>query len=76
MPATTTITRPRKQRAKGVKPSCSACYFGVRMLCALDLGGPCTTFRPDSPQGLVPPQQPMLLIEADGASLTPELLAA
>lgn len=69
MPATTPITRPRKQRTRGPKPSCETCYFGVRMLCALDLNGPCTTFRPDSPAGLVPPQQPMLLIEAGGAQL-------
>ncbi len=69
MAATTAITRPRKRPAKGPKPSCATCYFGVRMLCALDLNGPCTTFRPDSPDGLVPPQQPMLLVEADGAHL-------
>lgn len=69
MPATTAINGPCKQRAKGPKASCKTCYFGVRMLCALDLNGPCTTFRPDSPAGLVPPHQPMLLIEADGARL-------
>jgi len=73
---TTAIPTSRKQRAKAAKPACKSCYFGVRMLCALDLGGPCTTFRPDSPQGLVPPQQPMLLVEADAVSLAPELAAA
>lgn len=73
LPATTTTTRSRKRRAK---PSCATCYFGVRMLCTLELGGPCTTFRPDSPAGLVPPQQPMLLVEAEGASLAPGLTAA
>lgn len=76
MPETTTIQRPRKQRAKAAKPACRSCYFGVRMLCALDLGGPCSTYRPDSPAGLVPPQQPMLLIEADGVTPAPELIAA
>lgn len=76
MPAKTTPNRPRRQRAGGTKPSCEACYFGVRMLCALDLGGPCTTFRPDSPAGLVPPQQPMLLVEAETVTLSPELAAA
>lgn len=76
MPETTTIPKPRKQRAKAPKPACKSCYFGVRMLCALDLGGPCSTFRPDSPAGLVPPQQPMLLIEADGVTPAPELIAA
>lgn len=53
-------TRPRK-----VKPSCEGCYFGRRMLCALELGEPCSTFRPDAPEGLVPPTQPMLLVRAD-----------
>ena len=76
MPETATITKPRKQRAKAAKPACKTCYFGVRMLCALDLGGPCTTFRPDSPAGLVPPQQPMLLVEADSVTLSPEPVAA
>lgn len=68
LPATTPISKRRKQRAKGPKPSCETCYFGARMLCALDLNGPCSTFRPDSPAGLVPPQQPMLLVEADAAA--------
>lgn len=58
------------------KPSCSTCYFGKRMLCALDLGGPCSTYRADSPYGLVPPTQPMLLIEADEAVLAAEPLSA
>lgn len=41
------------------------------MLCALELGEPCSTFRPDSPEGLVPPTQPMLLVrsEPDAAQL-------
>jgi hypothetical protein len=48
------------------------------MLCALELGEPCTTFRPDSPQGLTPPAQPMLLIGAEEATLDtdPQPLAA
>jgi hypothetical protein len=48
------------------------------MLCALELGEPCSTFRPDSPHGLVPPSQPMLLIGAEEATLAtePEPLAA
>jgi hypothetical protein len=32
------------------------------MLCALDLEGPCGTFRESRPEGLVPPRQPMLLL--------------
>lgn len=72
-PSTTAPTRPG--RRSRVKPSCESCYFGSRMLCALDLGGPCSTFRPDSPHGLVPPNQPMLLVDA-GAASAPELAAA
>ena len=67
---------PAKRGGRKAKPSCSTCYFGKRMLCALDLGGPCSTYRPDSPYGLIPPTQPMLLIDADGASLPAERLAA
>jgi hypothetical protein len=32
------------------------------MLCALGLDEPCSTFRPDSGDGLVPPRQPALLL--------------
>jgi hypothetical protein len=32
------------------------------MLCALDLEEPCSTFRADRPEGLVPPRQPRLLL--------------
>lgn len=60
----TAPTRKRSVRGK-VKPSCEACYFGRRMLCALELDEPCSTFRPDSPQGLVPPTQPTLLVRAE-----------
>lgn len=65
-------------RRRKAKPSCADCYFGCRMLCALELEEPCSTFRPDSPEGLTPPTQPMLLVRAEpepGAS-TGELAAA
>ena len=42
--------------------SCEDCFFHRRMLCALDLDEPCSTFRADTPQGLVPPRQPALLV--------------
>jgi hypothetical protein len=45
------------------------------MLCALDLGGPCSTYRPDSPDGLIPPAQPTLLI-GTGPEPTVELATA
>jgi hypothetical protein len=35
------------------------------MLCALDLDEPCSTFREDRPDGLVPPRQPLLLPRSD-----------
>lgn len=49
---------PRKPKA----PSCDDCYFRKNMLCALELEEPCTTFRPNRPEGLVPPRQPVLLM--------------
>lgn len=75
---TQTIRPPklRSQRRIAGKPTCESCYFGIRMLCALELGAPCSTFRPDSPHGLVPPSQPMLLIEADETGATASLRAA
>ena len=39
------------------KVSCEDCFFRCNLLCALDLDAPCATFRPDSPEGLRPPQQ-------------------
>ncbi len=72
MPDQTAAAKPRKGRRSKTKPSCGSCYFGVRMLCALELAGPCSTFRPDSPHGLIPPTQPMLLIGTE----TVELAAA
>jgi len=42
--------------------SCEDCFFRRRSLCALGLDSPCPTFRPDSPDGLVPPRQPALLM--------------
>jgi hypothetical protein len=51
----------RKQRY-----TCDDCFFRCNRLCALDLDEPCATFRPDTPQGLVPPRQPALLLRAGG----------
>jgi hypothetical protein len=41
-------------KAKPVR--CEDCYFKQRGLCALDLGKPCTTFRP-AERGLAPERQ-------------------
>lgn len=37
--------------------TCEECYFRRNLLCALELAEACPTFRPDSPEGLRPPQQ-------------------
>ena len=39
------------------KATCEDCFFRCNMLCALELADPCPTYRPDSPDGLRPPQQ-------------------
>jgi hypothetical protein len=58
-----------KRRRKNGR-SCEDCFFHRRMLCALDLDEPCSTFRADGPQGLVPPRQPALLMrDAQEATL-------
>jgi hypothetical protein len=60
--------RSRKDR----KPSCEDCYFRRNMLCALDVEEPCATFRPDRPEGLVPPRQPVLLMRAPRWAAEPQ----
>jgi hypothetical protein len=52
----------REKRARNGGRSCAECFFHRNLLCALDLDQPCSTFRPDTPQGLVPPRQPSLLV--------------
>jgi hypothetical protein len=59
-------TAGRRRRSK--RPSCETCFFGCRGLCALELGGPCATFRPDDPGGLMPPRQPALLYRESSES--------
>ena len=51
-----------KGRGAAKKVSCDECYFRCNLLCALNLDEPCATFRPDRPEGLVPPRQPVLLM--------------
>jgi hypothetical protein len=48
-------------RARAAAVTCEDCFFRSRGLCALGLDSPCPTFRPDTPEGLVPPRQPALL---------------
>lgn len=54
--------RPQNRRKRKNGKSCADCFFHKRMLCALALDEPCSTFRPDTPDGLVPPRQPSLLL--------------
>jgi hypothetical protein len=57
--------RERKPGRKG-RPTCADCFFHCRLLCALDLDAPCSTFRPETPEGLAPPRQPALLLRKGG----------
>lgn len=74
-----TVQSGRSKRKETKGPSCDECFFRCHGLCALDLDGPCSTFRPNGPDGLVPPRQPALLLRAipgDDATadeLSPEL---
>ena len=43
--------------SKRTASTCEDCYFRCNLLCALSLDEPCTTFRPDHPDGLRPPRQ-------------------
>jgi hypothetical protein len=51
---------PRKPKT----PTCEDCYFRKNHLCALELDDTCATFRPNRPEGLTPPRQPVLLMRA------------
>jgi hypothetical protein len=52
----------KRTGARAKAPSCEDCYFRKNLLCSLELDSPCATFRPDRPEGLVPPRQPVLLM--------------
>jgi hypothetical protein len=65
MPAPMSKARHRKTKKAR---TCDECFFRCRGLCALDLGEPCSTFRPDTPEGLVPPVQPSLLLREPPAA--------
>jgi hypothetical protein len=56
------LGRRRAHKRRKGKPSCVECFFHCQMLCALDLDEPCSTFRPNTDDGLVPPRQPSLLL--------------
>jgi hypothetical protein len=56
------LAKRRASKRREGRPSCEDCFFHCQMLCALDLDEPCSTFRPNSADGLVPPRQPVLLM--------------
>ena len=47
----------RSAKSRTRKVTCDDCFFSRHGLCALELDEPCSTFRPDHPEGLRPPQQ-------------------
>ena len=52
--STAVATRSANGRTK---VTCDDCFFSRHGLCALELDEACSTFRPDHPEGLRPPQQ-------------------
>jgi len=50
--------------AKAKAPACANCYFGTNMLCALNLGRPCPTYRP-ADRGLKPERQLAFVFRAE-----------
>jgi hypothetical protein len=57
--------------ASDPKPSCEGCFFGRQRLCALELDGPCATFRPDTPEGLRPQRQLRFAFRVSDAPAAP-----
>jgi len=66
---------PSSPKRKKNAPTCDDCFFRCHGLCALDLDSPCSTFRPDRPEGLVPPRQPALLLRDPVAAHVDDSLA-
>lgn len=57
---------PELPRAKSKKkPPCESCFFGRNLLCALEIEGDCATYRPDRPEGLLPPRQLALVFREE-----------
>jgi hypothetical protein len=51
-------------KGKKKQVSCDECFFHQNMLCALNLGEPCTTFRP-AERNLAPERQLSFTFRAD-----------
>ena len=52
----------KRERQKQL--SCEDCFFHQNLLCALDLGEPCATFRP-AERGLAPERQLAFVFRAE-----------
>jgi len=50
------MPRQGTRAPRAPRVSCEDCFFHRNLLCALDLGEPCSTFRP-AEANLAPPQQ-------------------
>jgi hypothetical protein len=50
--------------SKSKKPNCEDCFFHQNMLCALNLGHACPTFRP-AERGLAPERQLAFVFRAE-----------
>lgn len=46
-------------------PPCEDCFFRKNLLCALKIEGDCATYRPDRPEGLLPPRQLQLVFRQE-----------
>jgi hypothetical protein len=44
-------------RTGASKASCESCFFRQNLLCAINDGAPCATYRPARAEGLQPPRQ-------------------
>jgi hypothetical protein len=55
--ATAVAVPARSASNRTKKVTCDDCFFSRHGLCALELDAPCSTFRPDHPEGLRPPRQ-------------------
>lgn len=56
-------------KAKEKRVSCEDCFFMQNMLCALDLGKPCATFRP-AERGLAPERQLAFVFRTERTTAT------
>jgi hypothetical protein len=54
----------RMAKATGKQVRCEDCFFHQNMLCALNLGEPCPTFRP-AERGLAPERQLAFVFRAE-----------